>query len=314
MKVEAVGHPVARSAAALAATVRSSKPENTKPQTLIEDTPDPTPVPTDAVPPETGKTDGDKSAGVLRLLEAGHFEGVADVRLRINFFEELSARASAAAAPAVRTDAAELIETMNTRINELVTPLATDEAAQAAVDELRGQFDAAVQTAAEQFASDEGVNKDSLVMAVQSAFDTFVQGLRDLLTPPPPPAEGEAPPEPPPVVDGGTPAEPPSTEVPPSAAEMPPVADSPTDPTAEPLPIGEGEAPAEPPATSPLDDALASLTTVFDELLSGLGDSIATALRLPDPSPPSGNGSAYEKFLAMYNSLRGMAPTVNEVG
>jgi len=230
------------------------------------------------VPPETGETDGDgdKAAGVLRLLEAGHFKGVADVRLRINFFEELSARASAAAAPAVRTDAAELIETMNTRINELVTPLATDEAAQAAVDELRGQFDAAVQTAAEQFASDEGVNKDSLVTAVQSAFDTFVQGLRDLLTPPPPPAEGEAPPEPPPV--------------------------------------GEGEAPAEPPATSPLDDALASLTTVFDELLSGLGDSIATALRLPDPSPPSGNGSAYEKFLAMYNSLRGMAPTVNEVG
>ena len=81
----------------------------------------------------------------------------------------------------------------------------------------------------------------------------------------------------------------------------------------KPASAGEGR-PAEPPAASPLDGALASLTTVFDELLSGLGDSIATALRLPDPSPPSGNGSAYEKFLAMYNSLRGMAPTVNEVG
>jgi len=27
--------------------------------------------------------------GVLRLLEAGHFMGVADVRLRVNFFEHL---------------------------------------------------------------------------------------------------------------------------------------------------------------------------------------------------------------------------------
>jgi PAS domain S-box-containing protein len=62
----------------------------------------------------------DEGAGVLRLLEAGHFKGVADVRLRINFFEELSARASAAAAPAVRTEAAGLIDTMNSRIGELV--------------------------------------------------------------------------------------------------------------------------------------------------------------------------------------------------
>ena len=32
-----------------------------------------------------------KVRGVIRLLQQGHFKGVADVRLRINFFDELSA-------------------------------------------------------------------------------------------------------------------------------------------------------------------------------------------------------------------------------
>ena len=37
---------------------------------------------------------GPRGRGVLRLLEAGHFKGVADVRLRINFHDELEARAA----------------------------------------------------------------------------------------------------------------------------------------------------------------------------------------------------------------------------
>ena len=45
-------------------------------------------------------TEGEKTTGrangVLRLLESGHFKGVADVRLRINFHEQLSPQAAAA--------------------------------------------------------------------------------------------------------------------------------------------------------------------------------------------------------------------------
>ena len=47
--------------------------------------------------PEAPKNEGGRAAGVLRNLEAGHFKGVADVRLRINFFDQLSARAQTAA-------------------------------------------------------------------------------------------------------------------------------------------------------------------------------------------------------------------------
>ena len=35
--------------------------------------------------------DDEKVKGVIRLLQEGHFKGVADVRLRINFFDELTA-------------------------------------------------------------------------------------------------------------------------------------------------------------------------------------------------------------------------------
>jgi hypothetical protein len=34
---------------------------------------------------------GEEGQGVIGLLQEGHFKGVADVRLRINFFEELAA-------------------------------------------------------------------------------------------------------------------------------------------------------------------------------------------------------------------------------
>lgn len=40
--------------------------------------------------PDPTQDDADETRGVIRLLEAGHFKGVADIRLRINFVEELA--------------------------------------------------------------------------------------------------------------------------------------------------------------------------------------------------------------------------------
>jgi len=41
--------------------------------------------------PEDGQESSEEQKGVIRNLLEGHFKGVADVRLRINHFEELSA-------------------------------------------------------------------------------------------------------------------------------------------------------------------------------------------------------------------------------
>ena len=55
-------------------TAQIDEPSPTEPQSDIQNTDD----------TEDGK-------GVLRLLQEGHFKGVSDVRLRINFFEKLNA-------------------------------------------------------------------------------------------------------------------------------------------------------------------------------------------------------------------------------
>ena len=64
-------------------------------------------------------------------------------------------------------------------------------------------------------------------------------------------------------------------------------------------------------ATTPLDQALTDLSAAFDTYLSQLIGELTTGLQLGDPSPPTGNGSACDKFLATYNTLRGVTPAVD---
>lgn len=54
-----------------------------KPQAEIEEPPV-------ADEPEPTEEETQEARGVLRLLQEGHFKGVADIRLRINFSEELA--------------------------------------------------------------------------------------------------------------------------------------------------------------------------------------------------------------------------------
>ena len=71
----------------------------------------------------TGVREDGEGRGVLRLLEAGQFKGVADVRLRINFFDELSSRARASALPAVKEQAGEVLSAVAGRVDELMNTL-----------------------------------------------------------------------------------------------------------------------------------------------------------------------------------------------
>ena len=94
-------------------TQSASDPENSaRAEATVNSEPTPAAEPTKSAPApentalaeatETAEptTEGEKTTGrangVLRLLDAGHFKGVADVRLRINFHDELSPQAAAA--------------------------------------------------------------------------------------------------------------------------------------------------------------------------------------------------------------------------
>jgi hypothetical protein len=291
---------------------------------------DPAPAPNAADEgPSSAPTDAEhpngRAHGVLRLLESGHFKGVADVRLRINFFEELSARAQDAAAAAAPQQTSDLIEAFDAKVEELLSGFDIDDDAATAIQQLRDGFEDAVASVAGQF---DGRDVDGLAAGIQDAFDAFLTQLRDVLAPAA-------------TTDPGSTLEPAAeaTDVAEGLAAAPATATTtlsatqtlnqridalgtaPAD-SVEPAASasGDGDAVPEPAVaptaaeapTAPADDPdpFATLASAFTDLLSDLVSSLLATGQLPDPSPSTGNGAAYEKFLAIYNELRGAS--VNE--
>lgn len=220
--------------------------------------------------------DGDEGRGVLRNLLAGHFKGVADVRLRINFFDELSAAADESAAATASEEVDGLINTVNSQIDKLLSGLEIEQDASDGVAELLAEFGTAVDEGLDQFSSDG--DREAFAQVIQSSFDSFVQQLRDLLYP---------------------------SEQP----ELPPTDDpDPADKTTD-----DGTVAALEGDEIPADDPLGDLISAFSEALASLTLSISISSELPELSEPSGNGIAYDKFLAIYNEMLGNATQVDEL-
>ena len=129
--------------------------------------------------PEIPDADQGKAPGVIRLLEAGHFRGVADVRLRINFFDELSARAQTAARPIVQEQTAQLVDAVKSGVEEIIASLVTDQEAIDALKNLSVDFDLAVESAVQQAMAGQPIDRSILESSLQTAFDTLVQQVRD---------------------------------------------------------------------------------------------------------------------------------------
>jgi hypothetical protein len=229
----------------------------------------------------------DSEPGVLRLLEAGHFKGVADVRLRINFFDELSARAASGTGAQAKEGTAELTETIAGQLDALIGALNLDAAIADAVNALRAEFAQAANEAAASFAAQGAGDKESLAEAIRSAFNTLVHELGSLLSPPEPSPDDD---------DQDIDPELPIPEM--AAVDDPASEDDPA----------EG-------STFDVDAALAGLRNAFEESLSSLLNALESTLRPADPAPPPHNqGVAYAKFLAIYNELRGVNSTVDAIG
>ena len=286
-------------------------------------------APEQVTPPTPDERDGGKAPGVVRLLEAGHFRGVADVRLRINFFDELSARRMASAQPVIQGRSRELIETVSGELNQLLDGLAVDELARREIDGLVGAFEASVQAATGEFTGDRAIDPAALADAVRSAFDILVERLRELFASPVPEPDPQVTPDVAAVAAGkdtfAAPVAAVADQALPVKATDVAALDTATaaDPTGAHTPTqGVPGHPADPPTDDPVnrpdttfDDALASLIAAFDAALASLLESIESATQLPDPSPPNGKGVAYDKFLAIYNELRGLAPEgLDELG
>jgi len=283
-------------------------------------------------PPVTEPLSGEEPAiepeeeelpGVIRNLLAGHYTGVADVRLRINFADELAAieqeQIQAAAAEQIdgmvvtvgatiagllgssETVKAEEIEGTTEETAEEPTDSPTEEQL-AAIAEYQGAFVEEVNESKEVFITSETPSQEELFAGLNVAFESFAASLISIFEPEPEPeavtppiittsesTKGESEPDELLIEEGGS-------EIP---GEI----------------NGEGLEP-ETPSEAGFDyqGFIESLTSSFTTALDGLINSLNEVNALPELSEPNGNGVAFDKFLAIYNELRNEEPESGTAG
>ncbi len=256
-------------------TIQTSQTEPT-----VEETPQEQPQSGETTETETmeqAESDSGEIKGVIRNLLDGHFKGVADVRLRINNFEQLAIIAEENLKAAAEEKIASLLDTIDSGINNLPDssePLTAegaseseDETETVTVTGLHQEFDNEVNKLNEEFQSAQTPSTDDLVIGIEGAFSVFIGALQDLLAP---------------TVENN------------SSADK----DVATTTDDEPQATG----PTEPDYQSLLDELEDAFTTAIAELTEALN----AVQILPELSGPGGNGAAYENFLAVYNTMWGI--------
>ncbi len=247
--------------------------------------------------------EGDGARGVIRLLQEGHFKGVADVRLRINFFEELQAAGTANAGRTLENGVQDLIAKLgDTSEGPLAALLGTDDMTAEDLAVLADGFKQDAEDILAQFRSGE--------MDLNGALDALETALMSLAEPAVPAAEPAAEPSTEPAAD------PAAETIPEMAADIASEAEAPVENTedlsttitaaAQDL---EGIEATDQPADTPVPSAYDNLRTELTKLMADLRQSVADTQALPPLSSPRGNGQAYAKFLEIYNTMIGGSVT-----
>lgn len=237
-----------------------------------------------AAAPETvqageAQTDGDRAEGVLRLIQAGHFHGVADVRLRINFYDELQQISARNTGQALEGGAQELSTNLTAELEKIGAEFELPAETEALAASFREKMD--------QIIADTKDGKTDLTTALagmHAEFATLLDALK---------AAGSS--------------EPVEEE---EAAEQADAEEAAPEDAGEAV-VAEGETPEDPGVIeeeplAPFETRLAELEDWFTTAMTTL-ESSATATQasqaLPPLSAPRGNGVAYAKFLEIYENM-----------
>ena len=266
---------------------------------------------------------GEKMRGVIRLLLEGHFKGVADARLRINFYEELAALEAGQLKASAESEIDNVLAAVDAVSGPtLTTTSESEEEGGSGVTALRDEFAAAVEEAKGAFLASENPSVEILIGDLENAFAAFVESLWELATPVTETVEeGIAQEEtlPEDEVSDVEQTDVPETEqmlentqageelvVEETGGEAEGVEELVEEPVVE-------ETIVELPPGPDWADYIAQLEAAFAAAMAELRDSMSSVSVLPPLSEPSGKGAAYEKFLAIYNELRGIEPELEEI-
>ncbi|MEE9441713.1 MAG: hypothetical protein V3V99_03500 [candidate division Zixibacteria bacterium] len=223
--------------------------------------------------------EGQKTKGVLRLLQEGHFKSVSDIRLRINFHEEIQALENQKLIESADAGVTEMINAISTGMTELLESENPEPEISAIIIETVEALGNKLETvSSELINNDEGEIKN-LTGTLQTAFDAFIG-----------PYTAEIPEE-----------IPKETQTAKNEQLQPPVS-QPDDIEAD---INE-EISTETAVDSSqiiLQQFWAALQELFVSELDNLNSQLSSISVLPELSEPSGNGKAYDKFLNIYNDM-----------
>ena len=212
---------------------------------------------------------GERTKGVISLLESGHFKGVAAVRLAINFHDELSARRLEAGS----AELGEAVEGLGNQVDEALAglPEAITTEQQEGVELAEEQFNTAIRSTFERFNGGE-IELANAQTGFQAAYDELLLAVKTVV-----PTDSAIPD----VDDDGI-----------AATESAEVADKSDSVSAT---AGEVEQAG--------GTLLQALDTVFSSFMESLQSS--NAFTMPDFTAPNSNGAAFEKFVSMYREIAG---------
>ncbi|MFT4518706.1 MAG: hypothetical protein ACI9JM_001091 [Halioglobus sp.] len=141
-----------------------------------------------ATPQETAPKIADDSAGeaekvkgVVSLLQAGHFQGVADARLRINFHDEISQIGASLTAQQTSEATSGFSVGVTEDVAALAVSIDVSEEQAAPATDVFDNFTAMIDALAVEFADKDGADFQELTAGFQSAADDFILQLQDLL-------------------------------------------------------------------------------------------------------------------------------------
>jgi hypothetical protein len=224
-----------------------------------------------------GQVEGE-AKGVIRLLQQGHFKGVADVRLRIVHHKQIHQVTTQSAADILELKGQTLISDVGEELG-IEFGIAQEELQEAiaAFQEKVGTNDA----------SPDGAkpNNKNILSIYREAFGELMQALSKLE--PVVESEDQIPVQ---AVEDG------SGEVSSTTNEEPVTT------TAEQTQTRASEVQSEP---TVFQSALAALEEKFSDDMQSIEANMNDLMSLPALSQPTGNGVAYEKFLGIYNALQG---------
>ncbi len=229
--------------------------------------------------------------GVIRNLLDGHFKGVSDVRLRINFQEEIAALEAAKLAEATATGVAEITNTVSGEIETFLATDGLDEETIASITDSLNAFISGETTTATLSASEESATTEDAIAKLRSDFDALIEALNSALI----------------VIEESETEE---TTEPEGVIELTATVAPEGEPTTTEFSVDE-------PATAEevvIDGEafIASLIESFDSEMEALIASLEETSVLPELSEPNGNGTAYDKFVTMYNELQQPATDTSE--